>query len=97
MTDAIEAMRYLRETDTLRTKTIERAVVQDLRVERVDDHTYRVTNNDHDDPSNHRYEVDVADTIVANCECPAFTHRNEVCKHMVAVALSFGSQESGGE
>jgi hypothetical protein len=46
-----------------------------------------VTNESHENPSEHQYTVSIDDVTkdLMACTCPHYVHRNAVCKHMAAV------------
>lgn len=58
-----------------------------------DDEVYRVANNSHDDPSEHTYQVFLAEGEPVHCECPSWEYHEGECKHMQAVVDKLASRQ----
>lgn len=89
------ALGWLRETSTLDVKTLKRAYWERLEPEPCGDGEVIVRNASYAEPDEHCHVVlvDPTGSIVSSCDCPQYTYRHRVCKHMVAVALALDGDE----
>ena len=82
------ALSWLRETDTLTMMTLKRAYWEDIRPVDVSYGHVIVENHSHEHPDEHSNNVSVSQHgLVHHCDCSHYKYRNDVCKHMVSVAM----------